>query len=151
MDRLTGAWRRSFGLDELTRELERAHRTGAALTLAFVDVDDLKRVNDTEGHLAGDEVLRLLGSTLRASFRPYDVIVRYGGDELVCGMPNLSASEARERFEKVAAALSTVTSGHTVTFGLAEAGAADSLHDLITRADVDLLGNRRGRGVGEQE
>src|SRR5205085_1605268 len=120
-DELTGAWTRRFGLEEVSRELERAHRTGASLVVAFIDVDGLKQVNDTQGHLAGDTLLRLVGETLRANVRPYDVIVRYGGDELLCAMPNLSAPEARARFKTIAAALKAVDAEHSVTFGLAEA------------------------------
>src|SRR6266496_2555550 len=135
-DELTGAWTRKFGLEEVSRELERAHRTGATLLLAFIDVDGLKQVNDSQGHLAGDGLLQLVGETLRANVRPYDVIVRYGGDELVCAMPNLNAPEARPRFEKIAAALAAVNAEHSVTFGLAEAEPADSLQGLIARADA---------------
>jgi len=144
-DELTGAWTRKFGLEEVSRELERAHRTGARLVLAFVDVDGLKVVNDSQGHLAGDALLRLLGATLRANIRPYDVIVRYGGDELLCAMPNLSAGEARARFEKIAAALTASDADHSVTFGLAEAEPADSLQELIARADADFLKARHSR------
>src|SRR5947209_3484219 len=82
-DELTGAWTRKFGLEEVSHELERAHRTGATLVLAFVDVDGLKQLNDSQGHLAGDALLQLVGETLHANVRPYDVIVRYGGDEPV--------------------------------------------------------------------
>jgi diguanylate cyclase (GGDEF)-like protein len=142
-DELTGAWTRKFGLDEVSRELERAHRTGATLVLAFVDVDGLKQVNDSRGHLAGDALLQLVGETLRANVRPYDVIVRYGGDELVCAMPNLTGPEARARFETIAAALKAIDAEHSVTFGLAEAEPADSLQELIARADADLLEARR--------
>jgi diguanylate cyclase (GGDEF)-like protein len=144
-DELTGAFTRRFGLEEVSRELERAHRTGARLVLAFVDVDGLKVVNDSQGHLAGDALLRLLGETLRANVRTYDVIVRYGGDELLCAMPNLSAGEARARFEKIAAALAAADADHSVTFGLAEAEPADSLQELIARADADLLEARHSR------
>jgi diguanylate cyclase (GGDEF)-like protein len=138
-DELTGALTRRFGLEEVSRELERAHRTGARLVLAFVDVDGLKAVNDSRGHLAGDALLRLLGETLRANVRPYDVIVRYGGDELVCAMPNLSAREAEARFEKIATALAAADADHSITFGLAEAEPTDSLQELIARADADFL------------
>jgi diguanylate cyclase (GGDEF)-like protein len=142
-DELTGAWTRKLGLEEVSRELERAHRTGARLVLAFVDVDGLKAVNDSQGHLAGDALLRLLGETLRANVRPYDVIVRYGGDELLCAMPNLGVREARARFEKIAAVLAAADADHSVTFGLAEAEPADSLRELIARADADLLEARQ--------
>jgi diguanylate cyclase (GGDEF)-like protein len=144
-DELTGAWTRKFGLEEVSRELERAHRTGASLVLAFLDVDGLKAVNDSQGHLAGDALLRLLGETLRANVRPYDVLVRYGGDELLCAMPNLREREARARFERIAAALAAADANHSVTFGLAEAEPADTLQQLIARADADLLEARDSR------
>jgi len=142
-DELTGVWTRRFGLEEASRELERAHRTGASLVLAFIDVDGLKLLNDSQGHLAGDTLLQLLGETLRANVRPYDVIVRYGGDEFICAMPNLSASDARARFERIAALLTAADAKHSVTFGLAEAEPADTLQELIARADADLLQARR--------
>jgi diguanylate cyclase (GGDEF)-like protein len=138
-DGLTGVWTRKFGLEELSRELERAHRTGDKLVLAFVDVDGLKEVNDSQGHLAGDALLKLVGETLLLNVRPYDVVLRYGGDEFVCGMPNLSERQANSRFEKIAAQLSTVNPRHSITFGLAEAEPSDSVQDLIARADAALL------------
>jgi diguanylate cyclase (GGDEF)-like protein len=142
-DELTGAWTRKFGLEQVSRELERAHRTGAKLLLAFIDVDGLKQVNDSEGHQAGDALLQRVGANLRANVRAYDVIVRYGGDEFICAMPNLSASEASARFEKIAAALTAVNAEHSITYGLAEADAGESLQQLIARADADLLEARR--------
>ena len=142
-DELTGAWTRNLGLAQVSHELERSHRVGTKLVVAFVDVDGLKEVNDSHGHLAGDALLRLVGETLRANVRPYDVVVRYGGDELLCAMPNLTAVDATTRFEKIAAALTSAGTGHSVTFGLAEAESADSLEDLIMRADDALLEARR--------
>lgn len=138
-DELTGAWTRKFGLEEAYRELERAERTGAKLVVAFIDVDGLKRVNDEEGHLAGDALLQLLGETVLAKVRPYDVVVRYGGDELLCAMPNITAAEAGTRFEAVGAVLRVRDSGHSITVGLAEHEPGDRLEDLIRRADADLL------------
>ena len=142
-DELTGAWARRAGLAAVSRELERAHRTGAKLALAFVDVDGLKAVNDVHGHVAGDALLRLASDTIRANLRSYDVLVRYGGDELLCAMPNLTAADARKRFEKIAEALRSVNSAHSITFGLAEAESTDSLEELVARADDALLKSRR--------
>jgi diguanylate cyclase (GGDEF)-like protein len=142
-DELTGAWARRSGLEAVARELERAHRTGGNLVLAFVDVDGLKEVNDAHGHVAGDALLRRVGETIHANVRAYDVLVRYGGDEFLCAMPNLIAADARGRFEKIAGALSAATPSHSVTFGLAEAEPTDSLEALITRADDALLESRR--------
>ena len=122
----------------MARELERAHRTGGKLVLAFVDIDGLKAVNDSQGHLAGDALLRLVGKTILSSLRPYDVVTRYGGDEFVCGMPNLSARQAKARFETIAARL-RANAERSITVGLAEATPSDSLQELIARADAALL------------
>jgi diguanylate cyclase (GGDEF)-like protein len=141
-DELTGARTRAFGLQETARELERAQRTGADLLLAFVDVDGLKQVNDTEGHPAGDALLRLTGATLLANVRSYDVVVRYGGDEFICAMPNVSEPTARSRFEQIAAALAAIDGEHSITFGLANADPADNVEQLVARADANLLDAR---------
>ena len=142
-DELTGAWTRRFGLEEASRELERARRTGAELVLAFVDVDGLKQLNDSRGHLAGDALLHLVGEIVRSNLRPYDVVLRYGGDELVCVLPSISAAEASARLVKIAAAVKAADAEHSVSFGLAESKPDDSLRDLIARADADLLEARR--------
>jgi diguanylate cyclase (GGDEF)-like protein len=144
-DGLTGAWVRKFGLEEASRELARAYRTDVGLALAFADVDGLKQVNDSRGHLAGDALLERVGQTIRAHVRPYDVIVRYGGDEFVCAMSDLGQLEARERFDKVAEVLRKVDPKHSVTVGIAEAVVGESLEALIARADADLLDARRFR------
>jgi diguanylate cyclase (GGDEF)-like protein len=143
-DELTGAWTRRFGVVEVSRQIERANRTGGRLALAFIDVDHLKAVNDSQGHTAGDALLRLIGDTVRANLRPYDVLVRYGGDELVCAMPNVSGIDARKRFQKIVAAVGAGSAG-AISFGLAEARSTDSAEDLIARADDELLKERRSR------
>jgi diguanylate cyclase (GGDEF)-like protein len=142
-DELTGAWTRQFGLGEISRELERAHRTGTKLSLAFVDVDDLKTVNDTQGHLAGDALLRTVGEALHSNVRAYDVIVRYGGDEFVCAMPNLTTAQAKVRMEEIAATLNAADANHSIKFGLAQAEPDDNLSELIARADAALLAAKR--------
>ena len=144
-DELTGALTRKFGLDNITREIERARRTDDSLTLAFVDIDGLKEVNDNEGHQAGDGLLRLVVDTMRANLRPYDVVVRYGGDEFLCAFPHVSKPVARERMERIASVLEAERTHHSITFGLAEFDPADGADELIGRADTDLLESRRAR------
>ena len=78
--------------------MRRARREGTSLVVAFVDVDGLKAVNDTHGHAAGDDVLRAVAERLRARMRSYDLLVRMGGDEFLCALPNITVAEARERF-----------------------------------------------------
>lgn len=147
-DELTGVRSRAFGLDDVTREFERARRTAAQLTLAFVDVDGLKLVNDAQGHLAGDALLRAVGESLRRNLRGYDVIVRYGGDEFICLLPNLEEHEGDLRFERIAKELTAANGDHSISVGIAQAQPTDTLQDLIARADTRLLerrARRRGR------
>ncbi|MDX6480046.1 MAG: hypothetical protein QOG85_556 [Gaiellaceae bacterium] len=142
-DELTGVWARRVGLASIEREIERARRTHTALVLIFVDVDGLKKVNDSEGHAGGDELLRGFTATLQAHIRPYDIVVRYGGDEFLCAMPNLTLDAARDRIEGVATAFTEADDRHSFGFGLAQYDPPEQLVDLIRRADADLLEKRR--------
>ena len=83
IDSLTGLYNRAYLLRRLREELSRAARTGQPLTLLLADVDQLKRVNDTQGHAAGDALLRVVAAALQAEVRGHDVVARYGGDEFV--------------------------------------------------------------------
>jgi diguanylate cyclase (GGDEF)-like protein len=144
-DELTGARSRQYGMEEIARELRRAHRTETRLVLAFIDVDGLKQVNDTQGHPSGDALLRRTGEALLAGVRAYDLVVRYGGDEFICAMPNVTEGRARLRFEKIAATLASIDPDHSITYGLSEAQPGDGLADLIAHADSDLLSHRSTR------
>jgi len=145
IDGLTGAHRRDSGIVELERETARAKRTGQLLVLAFVDVDGLKAINDSFGHPAGDQLLRQIAETIRANLRSYDLIVRYGGDEFLCGLLDMKIEEASRRFLLVNTHLAD--SHHaSVTVGLAELlKGDDSLAELIGRADEALYREREQR------
>jgi diguanylate cyclase (GGDEF)-like protein len=142
-DGLTGVYLRGPGLTELEREIARARRTGQPLTLAFVDVDGLKAVNDSSGHAAGDRLLLEVANALGVALRSYDLVIRYGGDEFVCAMPGLNVAEATRRFTLVTAALAEAPEHGSVTVGVAELHADDSLEDLIARADAALYRARQ--------
>jgi diguanylate cyclase (GGDEF)-like protein len=140
---LTGARRRGIGLEELDREVARAHRTANHLTVAFVDVDGLKRVNDVYGHGAGDPMLSATADCLRTHMRSYDLIVRLGGHEFLCILPGADADEVRRRFHNLGSQLTAGPIPGSVSIGLADLQAGDSGQDLIERADFNLLGSRR--------
>jgi len=146
-DELTGAFTRKFGLENIVREIERARRTDDSLTLAFLDVDGLKEVNDSSGHSDGDRLLRRVVDTVRANVRTYDVIVRYGGDEFLCALPQLPREIAQDRMEKIAAVLRAEDAQHSIAYGLAEYDPADGIDELIGRADTELMeAKRRHKG-----
>jgi len=141
LDGLAHAHRRESGLLELEREITKAHRTGKPFVLAFIAVDGLKTVNDSRGHTAGDELLRQVVDTIRGVVREYDLIVRYGGDEFLCGLGGLHLPEAGRRFEAANASLA-VTDQASISVGLAELEPDESLHDLIARADRVMYDER---------
>lgn len=143
LDALTGAYLRGPGLLELERDFARSRRTGLPLVLAFVDVDRLKAVNDAGGHAAGDALLRRVANALEAKLRPYDILIRFGGDEFVCGLAGLDLAGASERIQLVHAALTESPELGSVTVGLAEIGPDDSLESLIRRADTALYTQRQ--------
>src|SRR5207249_1793941 len=89
-DALTGIHNYRYFYDRLEEEVARAQRRQPALAVAFFDIDELKKVNDTYGHLAGNEVLRVLGQTISENVQPEDVLARYAGDELAILMARLS-------------------------------------------------------------
>jgi diguanylate cyclase (GGDEF)-like protein len=142
VDELTGARRRGVGLEELQREIERARRTDGGLVAAFVDVDDLKSVNDKQGHSIGDELLRDVAGGLATRMRSYDLVVRVGGDEFLCVLPDVTLTEARRRFEALVSELQDGPALRSVSFGLSELRDGDSLEELMERADRDLMAIR---------
>jgi diguanylate cyclase (GGDEF)-like protein len=143
LDDLTGAYRRGMGEIAVINEIERSRRSDQALVLAYVDSDDLKGVNDRHGHAAGDAVLRDLVVLLRSKLRPYDPVMRWGGDEFICTVSDTDLEGARKRFEEIRVALAE-EGGATVSVGLAVLEEGDTLETLIERADVALLEARSG-------
>jgi diguanylate cyclase (GGDEF)-like protein len=145
LDPLTGALRRDRGLADLAREIERARRSHACLTLAFVDVDGLKAVNDAEGHAAGDRLLCDVATALRTGLRSYDLVVRYGGDEFLCALPGTDVESAHRRFAEVARSLTDMSPGASLSTGMAALKDGDTLDELIARADDALYAGRFSR------
>jgi diguanylate cyclase (GGDEF)-like protein len=138
IDELTGVYGRRAGLVELEREMARAHREKHPLIVAFIDVDDLKTLNDTYGHSAGDRMLRGVATTLRTRLRPYDLVLRYGGDEFLCVLPGVTLQEGARRFEEMNVAIASVIPGGSISIGLAQLTENDSAEDVIARADAAL-------------
>lgn len=92
-DNLTGLLNRNAFDETLAREISRAKRHDADLTLLFMDLDDFKRVNDTMGHMAGDEVLKKVARMIMAAKRSEDIAARYGGEEITLLLPETNKAE----------------------------------------------------------
>jgi diguanylate cyclase (GGDEF)-like protein len=100
-DRLTGLLNRGSLEKDAMRELRRAKSTDGYLSVLFCDMDRLKRINDELGHDAGDKVMRHVGAALRRGLRTQDLVGRYGGDEFVVVLPNVTRETAYERAEQM--------------------------------------------------
>jgi diguanylate cyclase (GGDEF)-like protein len=137
LDDLTGVYRRGAGVLELERELKKARRTNEPCALAFIDVDHLKETNDAFGHGAGDQLLRRVADAIRSAVREYDVVMRYGGDEFLCGTLGLDMNEARTRFDTLNDCLAA-TGGGTASVGVIRIEPGEGIDHAIARADAAM-------------
>jgi diguanylate cyclase (GGDEF)-like protein len=141
LDGLTGSYRRELGLLTIGQEIARARRADGKFVLAFIDVDGLKALNDRDGHAAGDHALRAVVGVLRAHLRPFDSVIRYGGDEFLCTFAGATLSDVLGRFRAIRAAVTT-NAKVGISVGLAELRDGDTAESLIARADTAMLAEK---------
>lgn len=142
-DALTGLLNRRALDTELARECARAERYARPLSLALLDVDNFKRINDTRSHAVGDAVLVAIAGQLQHARRKTDIVARLGGEELVMVLPETSLAQAVEVCAQLRAALASidwrtvgVDAPVTVSIGLAAARPKESPFALLARADA---------------
>lgn len=144
-DQLTGLYNRFYLYEAGGQMLTLAKRSEKPLSVAMIDIDHFKLINDTYGHLVGDRVLVRVAAVLRKTLRKSDLIVRYGGEEFVVIMPETSCVNAAHACEKIREAVSriTVQSSHkrfglTVSIGIDTFREGDDMDAVIGRADALL-------------
>lgn len=158
IEKLTGLLNRSAWEERLNEEIARADREGSVFCVAFFDVDNFKEVNDTRGHLVGDEVLRNVAEVFRKSVRSYDVVARYGGDEFVCLFPGISYKGGIAAAARVAEAVANAVAfpvenrpsrGVILSFGVAAyPDDGQRPEELVAVADKRMYESKRNKACG---
>ncbi|MFL9674607.1 diguanylate cyclase [Pseudomonas marginalis] len=155
VDPLTGLPNRAAWSERLDHEVNAWHQRGNSLSLAMLDLDHFKRINDGYGHLAGDKVLKIIANVLRKRLRPSDFIARFGGEEFVLLMPDSSLSDALAVGEVLRAAIAACPfhfKGEpvtiTVSMGVAQLQPSERSELALKRADEALY---RAKAAGRNQ
>lgn len=132
-------------------EMARARRYGRPFTIAYLDIDGFKRVNDERGHARGDQVLRAVGLALRSSLRASDLAARLGGDEFAMFLPEAGLEAAGRTLEKVHAALAACVRGYSPEIGFSIGAATFSVPPAsvlvaLEKADELMYAAKRSAG-----
>ena len=154
-DALTGFLNRRYFQERMIEEIERSKRHNVSMSLAIMDLDDFKMLNDTYGHQAGDEALKAIARCVHRSIRTIDVAARYGGEEFTIILPQTAKDEALMIAERICQEIAGLTVSHqllegyeqlTVSIGLATfPNDAQTPESLLRCADIALYA-AKGQG-----
>jgi two-component system cell cycle response regulator len=150
-DPLTGIMNRRAILERLEEEMARGRRQGTSIGVGMMDIDFFKRINDTYGHAAGDEVLRQVVGRSAAAMRPYDAFGRFGGEEFLAVVPQVGAAEVTSVLERIRKAICdsiVEEDGNEIAVTVSIGGATscgESL-DAVIRAADDALYRAKSQG-----
>ncbi len=147
-DDLTGLFNQRHFFQQLRREMERASRRGTGFSLCIFDLDKFKRYNDTQGHLAGDHLLKAIGKRVAKEIRTkVDTAFRYGGDEFVLILPDTSLPQAASLVDRLRASVQREFDGAIgISAGIAEYSEGQSDKEFIEAADQLLYEAKRQGG-----
>ena len=113
IDQKTGLFNHQYFMQHLTKELDRANRFDRPVSIIMLDLDLLRNINNTYGHLAGDEVLIGIARILKQSVREYDVVARFGGEEFAIMLPETTIQQSFERAEIIRRAIEGIRVRHS--------------------------------------
>ena len=145
-DSLTGLANRIALTERIEQDLAQAARTHRPLCVVMIDLDHFKRYNDTNGHLAGDNVLKAVAAVLHSRARGSDLVARYGGEEFCLCLPNTDLAGAFAHVENQRSLVGNIGAEPTLTFsaGIARWDGSEDITSVIGRADAALYRAKAG-------
>ncbi len=154
-DELTGIFNRRYFFEQAARELERAKRHQHQFSIAILDFDNFKDINDVYSHLAGDAVLKHVAQVCLAGLRQMDTFARYGGDEFVFLLPSTNAEQAKECLDRILEQISASGfryTGHNISIRVSVGvsvfrGNMSDLNALMREADFALYAAKHQGGM----
>jgi diguanylate cyclase (GGDEF)-like protein len=151
-DPLTGLWNRRYFEERLKEEFSRSRRAGAGrrFSVAIIDINGFKEINDQHGHQAGDAMLRWVGEFLSAHLRTHDVPCRTGGDEFMLLLPDLSADDCAPVIARLRDQLARANDGRTIPVSLSIGTASwpevpQSCEKILEIADAAMYADKRAQ------
>lgn len=149
-DELTSVYNRTAGINRLEQEIARSKRHRLNLSIAMLDIDNFKSINDKYGHLTGDKVLIHIALEIKNSLRAVDVVARYGGEEFLMILPEadeikafIALNRVRENIEKNPVEIGDKKLYVTVSIGVTELDKDETLTEVIYKADMALYQAKR--------
>jgi diguanylate cyclase (GGDEF)-like protein len=151
IDHLTGIFNRRYFMERLREEIDRTQRYGTPFAVAFIDIDNFKRINDEHGHLSGDEILKQLTQTCAKEVRDIDTLARIGGEEFALLLPQTTPEDAERLVERLRAGVAATRANIgdvrlelTVSIGLTSSGrGALDVDGILRVADEALYAAKR--------
>lgn len=153
-DGLTGIFSRQYLMSQFKSEFETAYKLDRTLSIAMMDIDKFKRINDLYGHDEGDRALKLVASVVKEVIRQHDLFGRYGGDEFVIIFPNSSAHMAEKIIERIAITLKSnplrigdISIELSMSVGICEKSTEKNPEEMISCADKLMYGIKKKKYV----
>ncbi|MEW6991788.1 GGDEF domain-containing protein [Colwelliaceae bacterium 6441] len=148
LDPLTGIYNQRAMHDVLRRELAIAKRRESRLSLIYIDIDNFKQINDNEGHIRGDEVLKALGTILSNCIREVDLACRYGGDEFCLILPECPLDKTKDICNRVIDLFTERYPDYSISMGISDIGNGETIEAavLIKNADVKMYEAKKEKG-----
>lgn len=140
----TGVFNKRQGFIKLKTQIERSHKENKPMSIAFVDVDRLKKINDEFGHTEGDRLLNYIATIIKKNIRKGDFVYRYGGDEFIIVFKDATKEEAKEIWDRVDKKIHEKNQKGlhpyeiSLSAGFAEYDKNINIRDLIKHADLDM-------------